>query len=219
MTKPHLLRSLQNAEQDLRDAAEAYLRRPDLDMKSNSSAPHDALPRYMLRFFLPLWASAGILDWYWHKRTDIENTAGWKESVLHISMFGEAGLPLLMGLFLEINAGVLASMATAIVIHELTAFVDVRYALTQREVTNWEQHTHSLLEVLPFAAFSMSVIVHWRQFRALLGAGPDKPDFRLRLKSRKVPRPYLLEVAAIIVGAVMVPYANELWRCWKARKR
>jgi hypothetical protein len=218
MTASNLARTISGAEHVVHDAVQAYQKRPPLDFTSDSAAPKDALPRYMLRLFLPVWATAGVLDWYWHKKTDIEHTAGIKESILHVGMFGQAGVPLLMGLFLEINAGVLSAMIAAIVLHELTAFVDVRYALARREVTNWEQHTHSFLEILPFAAFSMSAIVHWGQARALLGAGPEKPDFRLRMKRRKLPKRYLAEVAGIILGAVVVPYANELWRCWRARR-
>ena len=202
----------------LQNLAKEYENRPELDFVSKSSDPRDALPRYMLRFFVPLWAGAGVMDWYWHKNTDIEHTAGMTESLMHFGMFTEGGVPLMMGLFMEINAGVFAAMAGSIVIHELTAFLDVRYALNHREVKNWEQHTHSFLEVLPFAAFSLSAVLHWDQFRALLGAGPEKPDFTFRMKSRKLPRRYIGWLGALIVGGVIAPYANELWRCWKARK-
>jgi hypothetical protein len=194
-----------------------YFRHPEIDLVSDSAAPHDALPRYMLRVFIPLWATAGIMDWYWHKKTDIEHTAGISESLLHFGMFTQAGVPLLMGLFMEVNAGVFAVMAGALVLHEATAFVDVRYALHRREVRNWEQHTHSFLEILPFAALSLAAVLHWGQFRAFLGAGPERPDFRFRAKSRKLPKRYIGLVAATILGGVIAPYFHELWRCWKAR--
>src|SRR5438270_4460486 len=196
----------------------SYLDRQEFDFTSNSADPRDALPRYMLRIFVPLWTAAGVLDWYWHKNTDIEHTAGIPESLLHFGMFMEGGVPLMMGIFLEINAGVLAAMAGSIAVHELTAFLDVRYALNYREVKNWEQHTHSFLEVLPVTAFSLFTVFHWDQFRALLGAGPEKPDFRFRMKSRRLPKRHLAALAGLIAFGVVAPYANELWRCWKARK-
>jgi hypothetical protein len=217
MRAANIATDLRRTGRQLRKLAQEYERRPELDFTSDSSEPHDALARYMMRFFIPLWGGAGTMDWYWHKNTDIEHTAGIKESLMHFGMFTEGGVPLMMGLFLEINAGVLAAMAASIVIHELTAFMDVRYALNHREVKNWEQHTHSLLEVLPLAGFSMSAVLHWDQLRALLGAGPEKPDFRFRMKSRKLPKRYLAELSGIILGCVVAPYANELWRCWKAR--
>jgi hypothetical protein len=171
----------------------------------------------MLRFFVPLWTVAGAMDWYWHRNTDIEHTAGMRESVLHFGMFNEAGVPLLMALFLEINAAVFATMLAAIAVHELNAFIDVRYALNRREVKNWEQHTHSFLEVLPFAALSITAITHWGQFRALFSSGPEKPDFAFRLKKRRLPAGHIVEMAGLILGGVVVPFANEFWRCWKAR--
>jgi hypothetical protein len=218
MARNNLARLLKNPEERLPRELKKYAEREDLDLTSNSSDPRDAaFPRYMLRLFIPLWAGAGMLDWYWHKNTDIEHTAGIRESLLHFGMFTEGGVPLILALFLEINAGVLAAMAAAMLVHELTAFVDVRYALNHREVKNWEQHTHSFLEVLPFAALSMSALTHWDQFRALLGGGPEKPDLRFRMKRRKVPGRYLAAVAGIVVFGVITPFANELWRCWKAR--
>jgi len=212
------LGSLKNVARDAQRAAEQYSNRPEFDFTSNSADPRDALPRYMLRIFLPLWASAGVMDWYWHKNTDIEHTAGISESLMHFGMFMEGGVPLMLGIFCEVNAGVLAAMAGAIAVHELNAFLDVRYALNHREVKNWEQHTHSFLEVLPFTAFSLFSVFHWDQFRALLGFGPEKPDFKFRLKSRRLPKRHLMAVAGLVAFGVVAPYANELWRCWKARK-
>lgn len=134
MNAANLARSLRKTSALVTDIARQYSHRPDLDMSSNSADPHDALPRYMLRLFIPLWAAAGVMDWYWHKNTDIEHTAGINESLLHFCMFAEGGVPLMLGLFLEVNAAVFAAMIGGIVVHELTAFADVRYALNHREV-------------------------------------------------------------------------------------
>jgi hypothetical protein len=46
----------------------------------------------------------------WHRQTKIETTSGAKESVMHLIMMAEAGIPILTGLFLEMNAGALALM-------------------------------------------------------------------------------------------------------------
>ena len=48
-------------------------------------------------------------DWWCHRRTDIEHTAGPTESAIHALMMAEAGVPALRGLFCEVNAGVLAA--------------------------------------------------------------------------------------------------------------
>ena len=198
--------------------ATAYLAAPPMDFSSPSTDPRDALPRYMMRIFVPLWAAAGLSDWYWHKRTDIEHTAGLPESLLHIVMFGEAGVPLLLALFCEVNAGSFAASIASIIVHELTAFVDVRYAANHRKIPQWEDHTHSFLEVLPFTALSMTAIIHWGEFRSLLAAGHERPDFRFRPKRRRLPMRHIAELAAILAFGVALPYANELYRCWRARR-
>ena len=55
-------------------------------------------------------------------------------------MMMEIGVPILMGLLLEINAGTIALFGAAAVIHELTAFWDVSYATSRRLVKPREQH-------------------------------------------------------------------------------
>lgn len=81
--------------------------------------------RNIVTSILPLWMRTGLLDWYYHRRTKIEQTAGTHESIIHALMMTEAGLPVMMGLFLEISALVLALMIAALFLHEATAFWDV----------------------------------------------------------------------------------------------
>jgi hypothetical protein len=71
--------------------------------------------------------------------TDIEHTTGAKVSLIHLLMFGEVALPLLAGLFLEINALIIALMIVAFLAHEVTALWDVSYAVTRRYVSPVEQ--------------------------------------------------------------------------------
>src|SRR4051812_5488480 len=63
--------------------------------------------RYLMYFIVPAWALVGALDWLWHRQTKIETTSGPQESITHLLMMVEAGTPLLAGLFLETNAGLL----------------------------------------------------------------------------------------------------------------
>ena len=58
---------------------------------------------YLLFFILPLWIAAGLADYVLHRRTHIEDISGTKESLLHTLQLGEAGIPVLMGLLLEIS--------------------------------------------------------------------------------------------------------------------
>lgn len=79
-----------------------------------------------------------------------------------------------------------------------------------------EQHVHSLLEVLPVTAAFLLTTLHWDQARALTGRG--RPDFGVRLKRRdplSVPA-RLRPLAAVTVFGIL-PYAEELWRCWRTK--
>ena len=77
-------------------------------------------------------------------------------------------LPLLAGLFLEINALVIALMIAAFLAHQVIALCDVRYAVTRRYVSPIEQHVHSFLEMIV-------VVLNWPQFLALFGLDNESP--------------------------------------------
>jgi hypothetical protein len=191
-----------------------YRRLPEIDLSLRSLDPEHSLIRLFLYYLMPAWLGAGLADWWWHKRTDIEHTAGTRESLLHIVMFAEIGVPLLLGLLAKINAGALLVMWGAAVVHEFTAFRDVAYAAKYREVAPREQHTHSFLEALPFAACALASCLHWNELRSLAGLG-EKPDFRLRMKELKVPDRYWPFMAGMVLGIAAI-YGNELYRCRRA---
>ena len=180
-----------------------------------SRGVEQATRRGLLYFVLPIWMGAGLLDWWWHRKTKIQETSGTHESMIHSLMMTEAGIPVMMGLFLEVNALVLLTAIVAVFVHEATAFWDVAYAEERREVTPNEQHTHSFLEVVPFMATAFLIALHPDQFRALVGVGDEQPYFELRLKSEPLPRGYVSGILAAFVATVMLPYAEELWRCYR----
>jgi len=175
-----------------------------------------AARRLLLGGVMPVWLGAGLADWYLHRRTRIEETAGPRESALHSLMFAETGIPVMLGLFCEVNAGVLAAAFGTVGLHSATAYWDQAYAEERRRVSPVEQHVHSLLEVSPVMAALLLTVLHWDQARALTGTG-QQPRFALRLKRRdplsRAARARLL--AAVAVFGVL-PYLEELWRCWRA---
>jgi hypothetical protein len=173
------------------------------------------LRRYLLYFLLPLWMGAGLLDWFYHRRTKIEKTAGTHESMIHALMMSEAGFPLMVGLFLDVNALVLALMIVAFFLHEATAYWDVAYAEGLRNVTPNEQHVHSFLEVIPFMAVSFMICLHWDQFRALVGVGDEPARFELRPKHHPLSRRYTSGLLATVAATVALPYAEEFLRCYR----
>ncbi|WP_343715783.1 hypothetical protein [Inquilinus sp.] len=172
----------------------------------------------LLWFILPLWFVAGFADWLCHRATKIEATAGAKESLIHLLMFGEIAVPLLAALFLEINALIIALMIVAFLAHEATALWDVSYAVTRREVTPFEQHVHSFLEMLPLMGAAFVAVLHWPQFLALFGAGPEPARFDLTWKQQPLPVAYIATVLAAALLFELLPYLEELWRGLRAAR-
>jgi hypothetical protein len=173
----------------------------------------DATRRLLLYVALPTWIGAGLADWWRHRRTDIEHTSGTRESLIHCLMMSEAGVPVLLGLFLDVNAGVLGTALAGLAAHEATAVWDVSYAEARRKVTPGEQHIHSLLEVVPMGAAAALVALHWDQAAALVGASPTRRDLRLRRKRDPLPGGVKAAIVAAIVLFGALPYGEELLRC------
>ena len=174
-----------------------------------------ATRRWLLYVVVPLWLGSGLADWYRHRKTHIERTAGTHESAIHLLMLAEAGMPAMLGLFLEVNAGMLATAFSALVLHELTAIWDVSYAEARRRVTPTEQHIHSFLEVVPLMAVSLLMVLHWDQSRALFGRGPVAPEFRLLAKRHPLGPAYIAALLVALVTCGILPYAEEFWRCYR----
>jgi hypothetical protein len=175
----------------------------------------DATRRTLQGFVLPTWIGAGMADWWCHRRSDIEHSAGATESAIHSMMMAEAGVPTVLGLFCEVNAGVLALTYGTLAVHELTAIWDVAYADGRREVTPTEQHVHGFLERVPLMAAVMLTVLHWDQARSVFGIQGD-PDWRIRPKRRQLSARYRAGVLGAVAALVALPYGEELVRCLRA---
>jgi hypothetical protein len=175
--------------------------------------------RYLMYFIVPGWALAAGLDYLWHRQTKIETTSGPKESITHLLMMGEAGIPLLAGLFLESNAGLLALMTAGMLLHQATVIWDVEYTASRRKIPPREQHTHTFMETLPFDILAVFATLHPEQFRSMLGLGREKPDFSLRLKKPGLPIRQIVGIFGAITLFVALPHVEEFWRCWRAYRR
>jgi hypothetical protein len=172
----------------------------------------------LMYFVLPLWLAAGFADYLCHRATSIETTSGPKESLLHLLQFSEMAVPTLAAIFLEINALVILVMIISLILHQLTAMWDVRYAYHRRQVTPIEQHVHSVLEMLPLTALLIVVALHWPQFAALFGAGTESADISLRLKQPPLPWLYVTVMLALVLLFEVLPYGEELMRTLRARR-
>lgn len=173
---------------------------------------------YLLVFFvLPLWGLAGFADYLCHRASDIEHANGARESVLHWLMLAEAAVPLLMAMFLKVNALLFAVMILALIVHEITGNIDLRLAMATRKVSAFEHQVHSVLEIIPVAAILLVAIMHWGQAEALFGLGPERADFTLALKPPPVWYNIVGPFAAFAL-LVLLPYGEETWRGLKARR-
>lgn len=182
---------------------------------ARSTDVENASRRFLLYGVLPLWVVPGLADWRLHRATGIEHTSGVRESAVHALMMTEAGVPVVLGLTARVNPLVLTVMGGAAVAHGATALYDVTLATGAREVRPVEQHVHSFLEVLPLTALAFTACLHADQVRAALrGAG----EWRLRPRERPLPARYLTALAAVIGAGVVLPYAEELRRCLRARR-
>jgi len=164
----------------------------------------------------PVWIGAGLADWWCHRRSDIEHTAGVTESAIHAAMSIESGLPTVLGRFC-VNGGVLGLTYATLTVHELTAIWDVAYADGRREVTPAEQYVHGFLGRVPLMATVLLTVLHWDQARSTLGLGAA-PDWRLKPKRRRLTRRYRAGVLASLAMLVAAPYGEELVRCLRARE-
>ncbi len=162
-------------------------------------------------------AWAGFADYLCHRAAHIERTSGVKESLLHILQFAEMAVPILLALFFEINALVIAVMIVCLLLHEATAIWDISYASATREVKPIEQHIHSFLEMLPLMGLLMVAVRHWDQFAALFGFGI--PRFELTAKSSPLPWLYISSVLGCVLLFEVLPYGEEFLRTWRGRHR
>ncbi len=171
----------------------------------------------LLYFLLPLWIGAGLADWVCHRLSHIEKTSGIQESMIHMLMLTEAGIAMLAGLLLQINALIIALMLIAYLAHEATAMWDVRYASAHRRLMPIEQNIHSFLDMIPLMAVSFVIILHWQDFLSLFGIGSRVAEFSIHKKTGGVPTfKYTAMFLAMAVALVEIPYLEELIRCVRA---
>jgi hypothetical protein len=172
----------------------------------------------LLYLVFPVWVAAGFIDWLCHRRTDIAHTSGLKENLLHLLMFGEVGLGMLVVALFEVNALVLLIVAVVFVAHEVTVYWDLDYSTLRRDVGPFEQMVHSFLELLPLISLALLALLDWPQARALVGLGDVAADWSLRPKQEPFPPSYLLGAAGAAFVFNALPLLQETWACIRAAR-
>lgn len=174
----------------------------------------DLVLNAILYFFIPLWLLAGFGDWLCHRITHISETSGIKESLLHILMLAEMGLPMLAALLLEINALVIGLMILGFLAHETTVLWDLRYTTGKRRILPGEQVIHSYQELIPLMLLTLVILLHWEQFIALVTLN-GRAEFWLEWKRDPLSPGYLSVLLAGTAVLVVLPFMEELWRCYR----
>jgi hypothetical protein len=156
---------------------------------------------------LPAWLLAGAADWLCHRRTHIERTSGPQESLLHLLLYFEIALPLLLGLWFEVNAMLLSIMAAGVATHMLTSWWDTSFSQPKRYISPIEQQVHSWLEMLPLFAFVLVALLHLDALAT--------PRWSLEWRAQPLPGVWRMGIPAALAAGV-VPIVEEYLRARRA---
>jgi hypothetical protein len=203
------------------DAEPRSLLSPGSELRPHSNdvaAERDAARKLLLYAVPPAWITAGLADWLCHRATRIETTAGAKESLMHLLMQAELGIPVLMMLFLEVTPPVILCVAAAFVAHEATVYWDLTYTQSRREIPPIEQQVHAYLELLPLVAITLIAVMHWPETKSLFGRGTGPVDWSLRLRENPLPWRYRITLLTAVGLFSGIPYTEELWRGLRANR-
>ena len=157
---------------------------------------------------LPAWLLAGAADWLCHRRARIEATSGPRESVLHLVLFLQIAIPVVLGLWLEITLAVLALMTLAVAAHSFTSWWDTSVAQPRRHIAPIEQLVHGWLEMLPVFALAILAVLHADEF--------THPRWSFELRD---PLPAALRAGVLLaLAAARLCIVEELLRGWRAAR-
>jgi hypothetical protein len=132
----------------------------------------DPAGRVLFLGVLPAWGLPGLVDWYLHRRTQIDKPGhgGSRESAIHLLMLVEGFVPLALVVFAEVNPLVLVLMGGAALLHEATAYWYLSVATSSdREVGPAEQQVHSVRETVPFLLVVLAALHAWGRVRIRKG--------------------------------------------------
>lgn len=160
------------------------------------------------------WLVAGCVDWWCHRRTRIEATSGLAECMFHWALLALGGGALLLALWLQPSPLLIGLLLAAWLAHQSLTWLELHYVVQRRDVTPFEQMVHSFLEAIPLGLIvvvGLDMVVH---------GAPAASPWALR------PRPLAAHTPALLLAygtatlvLVLLPFAEEAWRCYRYRVR
>jgi hypothetical protein len=181
-------------------------------------------PQYVLLLYvvIPCWIVAGFLDWLLHRRSNISTTSGPLESVFHLLLLIEVGLPLTILLLCEVTAVTLLLLLFGSVLHSVTVLCDTTYASSKRLITPLEQSVHAYLEVLPYTALLLLASAHWpivKEIGEAVQREVRQEYWGLRWRNPPLSSAYLVGLFTSAATFAVLPYIEELFRGLHAQRR
>jgi hypothetical protein len=168
----------------------------------------DPIFHLLIWVIYPLWLAAGLGDVLCHRATKIRETSGSPESLLHLAQISVIGVAVLMALFVEITVLAAVVMGCLVLTHSILSFVDVSYTDQRRYISPIEQHIHCYLEVLPWMALAVIVLLEW----------PLVHDPVLRIKESPPSFPTALAILLPACLLAVLPVILELMSTARGRQ-
>jgi hypothetical protein len=189
---------------------------PARERRPGRAAPQagmiDTVRAFLLRAMTQVWLAAGVADWTRYRRGRVQHAAGSRKLLIPLLMLGEAVVPAIAGMTLEITSPVLLIMLAAVVLHAISGVRDAGTAMKHRTGTRTGQQVNGYLKLAPVTAAAAITVLHWPELRALLGMSDRSPDWTIRRKARPLPLWAAGTLLSSMVLFEVLPYVAELRR-------
>ncbi|ADV28696.1 putative transmembrane protein [Pseudoxanthomonas suwonensis 11-1] len=153
------------------------------------------------------WLAAGFVDFTQHRRTDLPHTSGLRESVMHGVQLGLLGLVVLSWLLFAPGLGLRLLLGVLVLLHAVAGYIDTLSAFGRRTITPLEQHVHSVMDMAPWIALGVVVLVQ--------GGAAREAGWPLQLDPA-LPRLWLAALLPALLLCV-APWLHEFGAVLRAR--
>ena len=164
----------------------------------------------------PLWLAAGVADVLVHWRDRIDRHAGTRESMMHVAMCVQMGIPVLMVLFLDVTAPVFLVATAAVAVHGWISWRDASFADRVRHIGPLEQKVHVALDAVPWLALALLALLHAPALHGLVDG--SEADWSWRWRRPAFAPAVIVAVLASAFAFGLMPSVLELRRAYRATR-